>query len=364
MNIRLSIAYFLLALISGSLLNLQASMLSDLAAHADAVVVGTVNTRFEGRSSVTFNITVQRVLAGVGVPLTVQVSHAWNGGMLGPAQTIDFTITGIWFLSRSSSSNWDVIPCRGSNLFGSLYFPALPTPPTGAYAYTAGATLQDVLALEAAAADLQGSLQANAIDLLSVISPGSTSTQIVLNAFVASPQTSFAAVGLTGMLMTSQGGSLNSLTQLWPQLSAEPNKTLVVSALRDYWRDTTPAGVGQLAALVQAATTTPDLRAAAIRSLMATHTAASMPLFSQLLFGSDPTEQIEAAIAISAFVNGCNIQTAATVPSLAHLICDNPTPYKNSDTFAHLVIGIGSASDQAPAVAYWQSWWANHPGVE
>ena len=92
-------------------------------------------------------------------------------------------------------------------------------------------------------------------------------------------------------------------------------------------------------------------------------TAASLPLFSQLLFGSNPTEQTEAAIAISAFVNGCNIQTPATVASLGHMYCDNSTPYKSTDTMAHRIFGLGSQAEQASAIAYWQSWWTSHPEV-
>jgi hypothetical protein len=110
----------ILVLFVGAVLNLNASGLSDLAAQADAVVVGTIATRIEGSSNVTFDISVQRALAGAAVPATVHISHNWNGGMAGPTATIDFALAGIWFLSNGPSGSWDVIPCRGGNLFGSL----------------------------------------------------------------------------------------------------------------------------------------------------------------------------------------------------------------------------------------------------
>lgn len=113
----------ILVLFLGAVLNLSASGLSDLAARVDAVVVGTVATRIEGTSNVTFDISVQRTLAGTAVPATVHISHSWSGGMAGPTATIDFALAGIWFLSEGPSGSWDVVPCRGGNLFGSLFFP-------------------------------------------------------------------------------------------------------------------------------------------------------------------------------------------------------------------------------------------------
>ena len=202
------------------------------------------------------------------------------------------------------------------------------------------------------------------MDLMAMIGSGAASTPVILSTFVASPNTSYEAVGVAGMLLMNQAGSLSVLSNVWPQLANEPNRVLVIPALRDEWRDTTPAGVAQLSSLVGSPAVTADLRAAAIRSLMATHTAASLPLFSQLLFGSNPTEQTEAAIAISAFVNGCNIQTPATVASLGSLYCDNSAPYKSADTMANRIFGFGSQAEQASAIAYWQSWWTSHPGVQ
>jgi hypothetical protein len=348
-----------LILLAGSVLGLRASTLSDLATNADAVVVGTVTTRLEGRDAVTFDITVQRVLKGTGVPALVHVSHNGNG-VQGPTATLDATVTGIWLLTKSSSGNWDVIACRGGPLFGSLFFPASGVPPGGLYAYSSSTSLQDSLTFEAASGiESLGNPQ----DLLSVISYGEASTRIVLGAFLASSNTSFKAVGLAGMLMMNHTGTLTALAELWPLLANEPNRTLVVSALQDDWRDTTPAGVGQLSALVSSATTTADLRAAAIRSLMASHTAASLPLFSRLLFGSDSDEQMEAAIAISAFVNGCSTQTPATVASLGHLNCGGTSAYQSDDTIAHHVFGLATGSERASAVAFWQAWWNSHPGV-
>jgi len=199
--------------------------------------------------------------------------------------------------------------------------------------------------------------------MLGALDYNAASTPIILEAFVAFRDSSFQAVGLAGMLSTNQAGTLNLLSRLWPLLSNEPYRDIVVFALRDEWRDMTPAGVDQLSAIVEAASTSSDLRAAAIRSLIATHTAESLPLFGRLLFGSDSDEQMEAAIAISAFVNGCGAPTPATVASLAHLDFSGTSAYKSNETIAQQVIGLASGSDRASAVAFWQGWWSSHPGA-
>jgi len=350
-----------LALFAGPITQLRASTFIDHATNADAVVVGTITTRVEGRDAVTFDISVLRTLKGSGIPSVVHVSHKWNGGMMGPTATLATTITGIWLLAEIPSGGWDVIACRPGNLIDSLFFPAAAAPPSGPFAYPSGASLQDSVTLEAAAG-LQ-SPQANPQDFLSVVDSGTASTATLLGAMITSPETSFQAVGLAGMLLVNQTGALTALSQLWPLLASEPNRILVVFALRDNWRDTTPAGVGQLSGVISGLDSSSDLRAAAIRSLMATHTVESLPLFSGLLSSPNPQERIEAAIAISGFVNGCNIQTPATVASLKHLSCGTSS-YQTSDTMAHHVFGFGSPDEQAASVAYWQSWWESHPGVQ
>jgi len=347
-------------LLAGSAIGLLASNLGDAAAKADAVVIGTVTSLLQSQSNVTFDLTVERVLSGAGVPATVHISHNWNSPAAGAAQTISVTVTRIWLLIGSSSGNWDVVPCKPFNNFGSLFFPASALPPAGVLAYPTGAPLQDSLTFETAWGLLQGS--GDPLDLLSVVSPGAPSTAAVLGAFTASPLTSFQAIGLAGMLQTNTTGAISKLASLWPQLADEPRRTLVVWALGDDWRDTTPAGVSQLAALVNSPAVTGDLRAAAIKSLAATHTAASLPVLSTLLFDGNLADEIWAAIGISAFVNGCNMQTPATVPGLDHLKCSS-NQYGTSDTLAHGVFGIGPPERDASDVAYWQSWWSSHPGV-
>jgi hypothetical protein len=125
---------------------------SHLAAKADAAVVGTVTTRFEAKTLVTFDIAVQRVIKGDGVPAVVHVSHHWNGGWIGPAATFEVTVTGIWMLTKTPSGNWDVMPCRQpNNLFVNLSYPASPSVPSGPQAYSSGTPLADSLTFEVAA---------------------------------------------------------------------------------------------------------------------------------------------------------------------------------------------------------------------
>ena len=69
-----------------------------------------------------------------------------------------------------------------------------------------------------------------------------------------------------------------------PSLSInDPNRPLIVSALRDSWRDSTPAAIQQLVSYTAGLQNGSDVRAAAIRALAAIHTKATLPFLASLL---------------------------------------------------------------------------------
>jgi hypothetical protein len=146
-----------------------------------------------------------------------------------------------------------------------------------------------------------------------------------------------------------------------PSLNSEPYRFHVVAGLRDYWRETTSASTSQLITLANTESIGGDMQQAAIRSLMMTHTAESLGFFGHLLFSADATARMQAVVAISAYVNGCGVQTPATVVNFDHLKCAGTTTYKTPSTIANFAFGVGPATEGAPLVAYWQGWWNDHP---
>lgn len=354
---------YVMALLTASVAHLWAISAGDLAARSDAIVVGTVDSRFESQTMVVFDINVRRTIGGGPVGPVIHISHSWSGGMVGPPQTIDYKVNGVWVLVRRPAGGWDVLQCRGGGLFGSLFYPASLDAPEGPYAYRAAAERSDSFIFEVAAG-LELTKQEPASLLGLVNATASSSALSVFRSYVASGDAAFRAIGLAGLLEIGDPGALARIAPIMPSLSDEPNRFYVVSGLRDYWRDTTPASTGQLIALVDAPSTSEEMRQAAIRSLMMTHTAESLAFFGHLLFSSDLTAQMQAVVAISAFVNGCSVQTPATVASLSHLKCSGTTSYKSPATVANFAFGVGSAAEEAQEatlVAYWRGWWNDHP---
>jgi len=136
---------------------LPAANLEYIASRASAIVVGTITTRVETPTQVSFTINVNRVLAGTVPGQTVDVVHPRSMGkvLVSPSTyTLDQSISGMWFLTAGvEPGKWDVIGSRpgGGPFASALVLPALPTAPTGRYSYPATTPLLEILAYEIAA---------------------------------------------------------------------------------------------------------------------------------------------------------------------------------------------------------------------
>ncbi len=166
---------------------------------------------------------------------------------------------------------------------------------------------------------------------------------------------------MTGLLEANAPGAVARLSQLWPAIGGDRNKRFVLSALADSFRDTTPASIQQLGALLDATSTTPDLRGAAINALAAIHTRATLPFLAALLASSDSSEQMKAVIGLSSFANGCASQTPANVKTLTYAMIPQSAPYQTKDTVANFAFQSVPPEREAQLVAFWTAWWAAHP---
>jgi hypothetical protein len=340
-----------------------------LASQANAVVVGSVAARTESANQVAFTINIDRVLSGSSPGSTVNVVHPWASAMRRPQLSSSQLLYGMWFLKQGTAGGWDVLtarPSQGTGTVFSLFVPALLTPPTAPpYGYAAGTSLDDKLAYEVAAgvaAAPAQSVDADPTILLDALgSMNSPAAQHVLAVCEGSPNPALQAVGVAGSLQRALPGAMQSLVELWPTISSDPRVSYVLSALRDSWRDPTPAGVQQLASLAAGGLAGSDPRAAAVRALAAIHTKESLPFLAMLLSSADPDEQVRAIYGLSSFANGCPGQTADNVVSMAYLQCDQPSTYKTQGTVANFAFRSGTPEQEATLVSFWQSWWDNHP---
>jgi hypothetical protein len=351
----------------GAAVRLQAGIISDTAATADAIVVGNVATRFEGPDNVSFDINVERVLKGDSSLRTIHISYQWTG--IGNAissnqkRQIDARIRGIWCLQHTPSG-WDVLAVRNSPFgIGRLLWPVADALPPD-YQYSPSAPLLDILTYEIAAGHETGGHPEEMIG-----ATGTSNTpalQTVFAHLLTSQKPALRAVAIAGMLSGGQQDSIAKLGQYWPTISADRNASLVLRALRYAFRDTTPGSILQLAQLADAQSTSVELRQAAIWAVSSIHTRESMPFLAGLLLSSDPDERARAVFGMSSFANGCPPQTLDNVKSMEYLQFKNPSLYRNVETIAHFTLGSStniSAGDQTLVrfVAFWQDWWDHHP---
>jgi hypothetical protein len=342
---------------------LHRASLEYLRANASAIVVGSVTSRVEDPNQVSFTIDVARVLQGNIPGSSVNVVHPWAGLLRRSGQIVNQSIFGIWFLTTNDASgNWDLLTARPTavrTVLG-LFLPASPTPPTGPYAYPPGTPLIDSLVYETAAG-VQSS-NADPELLLGAFDSMDTATiRSLLASILSSRNPGTEAVGLAGSLERALPGAIQNLVDLWPAISTDTHASDVVSALASSWRDLTPAAVQQLATFAAGALAGSDIRSAAVRALAAIHTRETLPFLASLLSSADANEQVLAVYGLSAFANGCPVQTRDNVVSMAYLQCTQPSTYKTSETVANFGFRPGPPDEESALVSFWKTWWDSHP---
>jgi hypothetical protein len=335
---------------------------AQMAQAADLIVIGTVQTGFIGGSSISFDMQIDRVLKGPTSLKSVHVQHQWVA-RLGrpdrPPQPFSVHIYGMLCLKRTVSTDWEVFNLQWPDgAIGSLFWPAVTVLPSS-YSVSDSTPLTDRLAFELAAAAEAGRDRPEARPEALFAALGGVSAparQAVLARFAASSNIAYQSAGIAGLVGTGQPGALDQLSHFWPSITADNrNADMVLSALRDSFRDTTPASVQQLASLIKR-TAPSELRNAAVWALAAIHTKDSLSMLADLLTSSDPSEQVRAVFGISSFANGCPPQTSANVQSMGYLQFKNPSPYRTSATIAHFILG-GSGPPSAELISFWTAWW-------
>jgi hypothetical protein len=113
--------------------------------------------------------------------------------------------------------------------------------------------------------------------------------------------------------------------------------------------------VSRLIEIANASSSSPELRAAAVRSITAVHAKESLSFAAVLLDSFDPEERMRGVFAISSFVNGCPAETPAT--GYEFLQCKNSSPYRTEETEAAFAFRRGPEDQEAQLVSFWRRWW-------
>jgi len=325
---------------------------ADLPTICPVIAVGTMTSRDETATSVSFSLSVQRVLQGPATPGTVNVSHNWvrKGIVFPAAQTITGTIVGIWCLKPGPSVSWDVEAINGPDgMFVSMFWPAAATLPAAYANQIPNVPLPDTLLFElAAGVEAAGMSPATAIGAAEGAQP--SSLQFIANTFLSSSNPDFQIAGVAGLIPV-QPSAIGSVSGMWPSISGNPHRFDLVVAIRESFRDPSPASISQL---VQLASLSSEMREAAIHAISSIHTQASLPFLASLLTSSDPKEQARGVFGLSSFANACPAQTPANVASMAYLQCAKNGPYTTAETIANSALP-GTPGGQV--VSFWINWW-------
>ena len=338
----------------------QAFPLDVLASRADAIVIASVVQTAGDSDQVSYTLNIARTFKGSLQPSTITVIHLPTNrqfGNLAPGAV------GIWFLTQTTSGTWDVLVSNpsGGQLANAFFLPASAAKPTGPFAYGPTTPMVDALVYEVAAG-IQNTASDPVIMKGAVEKMDTPAVKAVLSTYLASPDPAFKSFGLVLSLERGLPVVTQQLSQVWGQISADRHAFWVIQALRDSWRDPTPAAVSEMVSFAGTAPVGSPIRAAAIRALAAVHTQETVSFLASLLSSSDSSEQERAIYGISAFANGCPSQTQANAMSMTYLTqCNHGSTYSTADTRAHFAFGPGSA-DRMPAYAqFWQGWWSSHP---
>lgn len=328
---------------------------------ADAIIVGAINSRFEDADRVSFDLYVDRVIKGDTTIKLFHISHRWKrlGVVFSDKATepINVPIRGLWFLHRTATGDWDVLPANGPDgMIFNLYLPAVQVVPQR-YSTSIGSILDSTVIEFAAGAETEGNRVRTAFELLKTVETPAIST--VIAAYLTSGTPAVQSAGVALALAQNQPNAIATLTRFWPTVSRDPARVQIVASLRDSYRNLSPSEVKELAAMLNDPSFS-ELRPAAIRALAAIHTKEALPALAGLLQSDDAEERIAGVFGLSSFANGCPAQTPDNVVSMEYLQFKNPSPYRNSDTIAHFAFRRGPAEQETELMSFWLNWWNEH----
>jgi hypothetical protein len=339
---------------------LHAASLAQLIPQSDAIILGTQSFVAVAGTAATLSISVERVFTGnIGVGSEIAVTWSMPRTAY-PVTSGPYSQRGIWFLQRAPDGSWACIPAasygnKNVNM-ADLPLPASAEALPSALAYDPSNTaLLDQLVLEVSATQPG---DPNVV----INSLGGSSDASVTQAlrYVAGNRT--GALGLLGLASLIRRGDVPSLLQVEQTagtlVMTSYGTATLANSVGAAFRNPDPSGVASLGRMATSSNSPPALQLAATQALKAIHTAAAMPYLGSLAMGPSAKLQFLAAQGISFFANGAGIPTSANVASMAWLNSRQPSAYSTADTQRHFGPAAGG---ETAFIAYWQSWWQQHP---
>ena len=339
--------------------------LLELEQRADLIVTGATTSPFPSAATVSFSITVNRVVKGDPALVGTSVRVSWSGpNGSQPSHTV--TDRGLWFL-QSSTNGWKILPVFSGGMFDLSFFQVPAGPILTAYAYGPAASLSDKIASEVSSA-IEGAAGAWNLQLYALQDGLLDQLQSPVIALLyerlsnsASPQQRI--LGLAGLIRAGNSAAITSAAKTASTLTNNPREGgLLLRSISQYYCSTDISSVN---ALGMAATDSGDpnleFRKAAAHALAAIHNKTAVPYLAALLGDPNAQLQIEGVRGLGSFANGLPVQTPVGVPTLAHLQLPAAAPFRTPETLKNFALGPDAiAANKGSYVQFWAQWWSEN----
>lgn len=330
-----------------------------LADRADAVVVGELFSGKQAGHSLSFVLSVTRILKGDLIGrATVNVSGRMGlslSGSLGGHY-------GIWFLQRTGTQ-WRLLPLLpgAAALETSGYLPISKlSSPAAVVTSSPPRTANDRIAIEMAAA-IQSYSDRKQLFTLAYGLQGATESGLLRDIYLSLRTSSDPEIRFIGLSRTfGPDDDLLTLAEIANNLDLvlklQARGILVPSICGRTNSD--PRAVQYLGRLAQSS----DLavQRCSAMALMYIHSRESLPFLAGLLDAIDPRTREYAIGGLSRFVDNLPIPTAYNVTNGQVLIPQGAQPHRTMETDKYsLSTGWLGRADQTEHLKFWKSWWAS-----
>jgi len=351
-RMRMNVGLWALILAASNCMLAETSGTDALATQADAIVVGEVQSGQQTDRSLSFLLTISRVIKGNlvnGTTISVQWEAAWrgNGSLNG-----DY---GMWFLQKTQIGTWTLLPVKQGRVpFQSSYF-ALSKANSPALL---GSNLTPVSTNDVIAVELTTAIQHyNDLNQMSDLAYGllRTSNSALMadlyRTLSSSSDRELKFLGLTGLVRMKDASALVEIARNADAIPNLKTSEFPLSAIRSV-RDNSPTTIQALAQMTSSHSTI--VQGSAAEALRDIHTRETLPALGQLLESSDPATREAAIKGFSLFVENLPITTPQSIPSQAWRVPQGPAPYRSPETDLYSL--STRVLDPAKEAIYLQFW--------
>ena len=341
-----------------------ANFLWNACEHADAVVLGTAKLVPPEKPRARLELTVDSVIRGEIQPgNTVLVE--WPGSPFGAR--VGAPGRALWFLTRSDSGNWSIVPVSGSGapMFASAL--AVPEHLANTEHLSSGTTCLEavwtVLKQDAPYVDesqyyrigIETLLHGDPRVTISAF-PGAADT---IGAFSEAPSVNLRTLALAFRIRQGDVRALELASATAEELSKSKVAHVLMGALSGWRQDPSPRAVAALGTFTEASMPS-AFAGSAGEALMHIHSKEAAPFLANLLQSEDSKLQALAIRGLSLFAKGVPVLTASNLQAMAYLADSKPNEFVDDAIKPYVVITPIPSDRESEYRDAWLAWWGRN----